>query len=274
MVCLLTLAGCSAPQLPGSDAGQATMLSVAFAKGGSYRYHLHLTLDGSANIVPGPDQTIEDDSTADVTWRVASVDASGNTTVDLMFGNVRSTVTGSLQSDVAATANATTGSQPSTIKVAPSGLIVSGAGTLHPSPGTSAPGVDQFLAVLPDHRVVPGDTWTTSVTLPGPPGLPATNFSTNSRFVRYDDLKTGRAAVVESRAVLPIDMTAEVGPGSGVPVRQHGAYTIDSTTWLDTRTHAIERTRSVQTSDVTTSISGAAAARSRYHLTQQFDLLP
>jgi hypothetical protein len=278
MLGLLTLAACSGPSVPSSDAGQATMLRVAFKQGGSYHYHYHLTLDGITSIGQGPDQPIKLDSSSDVAWRVTSVDAAGNTTIDITLDNLKTTVTGSMLPGSSTTTTTTSGSQHRTITVAPDGEIVSGGGVpeaaaaLAPFPGTSAPGVDQFLAVLPDHSVRPGDTWTKSVTLPGPPGQPGISFTTDNRFLRYDKLKTGQAAVVETRAVVPIDITNDLGqipqgvggtvgapplPQPGVKIHSQGTLSFESTTWFDTRTHVVEKTRSVDGSDVTTSISGA-----------------
>jgi hypothetical protein len=214
------------------------------------------------------------DSSTDVTWRVASVDAAGNTTIDLTLDNLKTTVTGGTLPVSSTTTTTTSGSQRRTMTVAPSGEIVSGgvtpgaAAALAPFPGTSAPGVDQFLALLPDHRVRPGDTWTRSVTLPGTPGQPGVSFTTDNRFLRYDNLKTGQAAVVETRATVPIDSTVDLGqvpqagagtpglPQPGVKIHSHGSYSFDSTTWFDTRTHVVEKTHSSNGSDVTTSVSG------------------
>lgn len=273
MIGLLTLAACALPGAPGSDTGSATMLMVAFKQGGSYRYHYHVTVTGTTGIGQGRDQPIKLDSSADVTWRVTSVDAAGNTTIDVTLDNFKTTMTGSLAPGSSTTSTTTSDSRHSTITVAPSGEIVSGgsslgaAAALSPFPGTSPPGTDQFLAVLPDHTVRPGDTWTRSVTLPGPPGQPGMSFTTDNRFVRYDDLKTGRAAVVETRASVPIDTTVDLGqlpPGAppaavpqlGYKVHSQGTLSFDTTTWFDTRTHVVERTRSVDSSDITTSISG------------------
>lgn len=272
----LTLAACSAPWAPGSDASRATMLYVAFVQ--SSRYHYHVTLEGTASVGQGSDRPIDIDSSANVTWRITGVDAAGNTTIDVALDNLRTTVTGSVLPGSTTTTTTTSGSQHRTITVAPSGEIVSGGGTLGaaadltPFPGISPPGADQFLAVLPDHSVKPGDTWSKSVTLPGPPGQPGITFTTSNRFLRYDTLKTGRAAVVETRADVPIDTTVDLGqPPAGVPgappspavpqpglkIQTRGTLSFDSTTWFDTRTHLVERTRSVTSSDMTTSLSGS-----------------
>ena len=255
------------------------MLRVAFKQGVSYHYHYHLTLNGSTSVGQSSDQRVKLDSSSDVTWRVSSVDAVGNTTFDLTLDNIKTTVTISMLPGSSTTSTTTSGSQHVTMKVAPNGEIVSGAGApgaaaaLAPFPGTSAPGADQFLAVLPDHSVKPGDTWTKPVTLPGPQGQPGISFTTDNRFLRYDNLKTGQAAVVETRAMVPIDTTDDLGqipqgpgvipgpppqPQPGVKIHSQGTLSIDSTTWFDSRSHIVEKTRSVDRSDVTTTISGAS----------------
>jgi hypothetical protein len=277
---LLTLVACSGPQAPGSGTAHATLLSVTFKQGSSYRYHYHLTVNGSTNIGQGTDQPLKIDSSSDVTWRVTSVDAAGNTAIDVTVDNLKTTVTSSVPPGATATTTTTTttsGPQHGTITVAPNGEIMSGgaapgaAAALAPFPGASAPGADQFLALLPDHGVQPGDTWTKSVTLPGPPGQPGISFTTDNRFLRFDNLKGGQAAVVETRAMVPIDMTEDLGqlpqgvgappgpppvPQPGVKIHSQGTLSFDSTTWFDTRTHIVDRTRSVDSSDITTTFSG------------------
>ena len=260
------------------------MIKVAFQKDQTYRYHYRSTLDGSVTMGQGSAFPIKADSSGDATWKVVSVDESGNTTVDLTLSNLKTSFTGSTGPGSTTTTTTTTTTQHIQFEVAPTGEIRAGGGLTVPPPvlaggtglGPGPPGTDQFLAVLPGRAVKPGDTWTKTFTRPAPFGQGSATYTTENRFLRYENLPSGRAAVIRTTVTVPLDSSIDlhqvgaVAGGSGSPppvpigvqmsgkVQVKGASTTDSTTWFDVKTDRVERTTAVDTIDETTTFEGTS----------------
>ncbi len=256
------------------------MIKVAFKKDQTYRYHYRSALNGSLTMGQGPALPIKADSSADAAWKIVSVDASGNTNVDLTLTNLKTSFTGSMVPGSTTTTTTTTTTQHVQFEVAPTGEILSGGGfsgppsALSSSQGLGLPGTDQFLAVLPGRPVKPGDTWTKTFTRPNPFGQSSITYTTENRFLRYENLKSGRAAVIQTLATMPLDVGTDLqkaiaaagGPASpppipvGVPVSGQihiqGTSSTDSTTWFDMKTDQVERMTTVDTTDQTTTFVG------------------
>lgn len=282
---LLVLGACSIWPAPSSSATQASTLKVAFKQADTYRYHYSSRLDATVALGQSPPLPIKADGSADATWKILSVDANGDTTVDVTLSNLKSTFTGSfLPGSTTTTTTTTTTTQHFQFKVAATGEIVSGGGppSVPPSmvplsPGLGLPGTNQFLATLPGRPVKPGDTWTKTITRPNPLGEGSITYTTDNRFLRYENLKSGRAAVIETTATVPEDFTVNlqmlaqvIGSSSNSPppalamptsgqLHVQGTSTTVSTTWFDTNTGQIEKMISVDTSDMTTSLMGASS---------------
>lgn len=277
---LLLLAGCSRSSPAGASTDQASTIKVAFKEDQTYRYHYHSVLNGSVTMGQGPALPLQADSSADATWKVVSVDASGNTTIDLTLTNLKTSFTGSILPGSTTTTTTTTTTQHSQFEVAPTGEIVSGGGPSGPpsalaiAQGLGPPGTDQFLAVLPGRAVKPGETWTKTFTRPNPFGPGSVTYTTENRFLRYENLKSGRAAVIHTTATLPLDVSIDLqkamsvtgGVASpppltiGVPisgqVHIQGTTSTDSTTWFDVKTDQVERMTTVDSTDQTTTFEG------------------
>jgi hypothetical protein len=256
------------------------MIKMAFQKDQTYRYHYRSTLNGSMTMGQGQALPIEADSSADATWKVVSVDENGNSTIDLTLANLKTSFTGSVVAGTTTTTTTTTTTQRFQFEVAPTGEIRAGGGlSVPPSAlagptGLGLPGTDQFLAVLPDRAVKPGDTWTKTFTRPVPFSQASATYTTENRFLRYESLPSGRAAVIETTATVPLDVSLDLqqvaaqagGPGGPPPapigvqvggqVHISGTSTTDSTTWFDVKTDRVERTKTVDTTDETTTFVG------------------
>ena len=277
-VVLLVLTACS--NSPTSQPDQASMIRIAFKEGDSYRYHYRSALQATMTMGQGAELPIKVDASADATWKVVSVDANGVTTVDLTLTNLKTTFTGSFPPGSTTTSTTTTTTQHIEFQVAPTGEIVSGGGPSGPpslfsmAQGLGPPGTDQFLAILPGHTVKPGDTWTKSFTRPNPSGQGSMTYTTENRFLRYDNLKSGRAAVIQTTATVPLDVTIDLqkvmsatgglasppplpiaAPVSG-QVHIQGTSSTDTTTWFDVRTDQVEKMTTVDSTDETTTFLG------------------
>ena len=276
---LLVLTGCSSAPAASSSTDQASMIKVAFKKDQTYRYHYRSTLNGSITAGQGPAAPIKAESSADATWKVVSVDASGNTTIDLTLTNLKTSVTGSMLPGSTTTTTTTTTRQHFQFEVAPTGEILSGGGSSGPpsalatAQGLGPPGTDQFLAVLPGRPVKPGDKWTKTFSRPSPFGQGSITYTTENRFLRYENLQSGRAAVIQTTATVPLDVSLDLQkaiagtggsvsppPGIGVPVSGQvhiqGMSSTDSTTWFDVKTDQVEKMTTVDNTDQTTTFVG------------------
>jgi hypothetical protein len=256
------------------------MIKVAFREAQTYRYHYRSALNGSLTMGQGTTLPIKADSSADATWKVVSVDAGGNTTVDMTLTNLKTSITGSMLPGSTTTTTTTTTTQHFQFEVAPTGEMVSGGGPSGPpsaltiTQGLGPPGTDQFLAVLPGRAVKPGETWTKTFTRPSPFGQGSITYTTENRFLRYENLKGGKAAVVRTTATMPLDIsidlqkaTAAAGGGTsppplpiGVPVSGQvhiqGTSSTDSTTWFDVKTDQVERITIIDDTDEITTFVG------------------
>lgn len=255
-----------------------------FKAGQTYRYHYTSTLDATMTMGSAPASPLKAEGSADETWKVVSIDASGNATIDQTLSNLKTTVTGSMPSGstTSTTTTTTTTTQHFQFQVTPAGEILSGGSTSVPplalamGQGLGPPGTDQFLAVLPDHPVKPGDTWTKTYTRASPFGQGSVSYATQNRFLRYEDLATGRAAVIQTTATLPLDLSTDLGqaaggpggaasppplptgsPGSGT-VSMQGTYKTNTTTWFDVKTDQVARMITADDIDQTTNFSGIA----------------
>ncbi|MBO0683722.1 MAG: hypothetical protein J2P45_11235 [Candidatus Dormibacteraeota bacterium] len=280
---LLALAGCStAPAGP----SRTSLMKVAynFKAGQTYRYHYTSTLNATMTMGSAPASPLKAESSADETWKVVSIDAGGEATIDETMSNLKTTVTGSMLSGSTSTTTnttTTTTTQHIQFQVTPAGEILSGGSTSVPplalatGQGLGPPGTDQFLAVLPDHAVKPGDTWTKTYTRSSPFGQGSVSYTTENRFLRYDDLPSGQAAVIQTTATQPLDLSTDLGqavggtggaapgplpagsPGSGT-VSMQGTYKTNTTTWFDVKTDQVARMITADDIDQTTNFSGIA----------------
>lgn len=278
----LVLGACITSPTPGSSSNQAAMLMVAFKQGDTYRYHYSSRLDGTITVGQSPQMPIKAEGSADATWNIVSVDPNGYSTVDLTLSNLKTSFTSSFPPGSTSTTTTTTTTQHFQFKVAHAGEILScGGPSVPPSPflpvqgGLGPPCTDQFLATLPGHPVKPGDTWTKTFTRSNPLGQGSITYTTQNRFLRYENLKSGRAAVIETTAEVPVDVTVDLGklmqgvastspsppafafPASG-QIHEQGTSTTVSTTWLDANTNQVEKVVTVDTSDMTTSLTGVS----------------
>ena len=256
------------------------MIRIAFKEGDTYRYHYRSALQATMTMGQSAEVPIKADASSDTAWKVVSVDANGVTTVDLTLTNLKTTFTGSFSPGSTTTSTTTTTTQHIQFQVAPTGEFVSGGGPSGPpSPlsveqGLGPPGTDQFLAILPGHSVKPGDTWTKSFTRPNPFGQGSMTYRTENRFLRYDNLKSGRAVVIETTATVPLDFTFDPqkamsatgglasppslplpAPVSG-QLHIQGTSSTDTTTWFDVKTDQVEKMTTVDSTDETTTFLG------------------
>jgi hypothetical protein len=236
-------------------------LNLALTPGEALRYHMTLDVSGItlAGTSPAP---AEDEIQADITWRVISVDGTGTATIvqvvtdPTMRSNGRSV---------------TLADPPSTkITVGADGQVRTGSGANLFPDGTAGPaqaGIARPLAFLPGYAVRPGDTWSTQVSQAF--WGSTLSYGATTTFLRLEPLGSVQAAVVESDATVPVDLTVKVVdfagalalPTSPIPKDATASYAgslTDTTTtsWIDPSTGSLLKTVSRGTFSLDLALKG------------------
>ncbi|HEY4028578.1 MAG TPA: hypothetical protein VGO86_19280 [Candidatus Dormibacteraeota bacterium] len=211
----------------------ARMLRLGYRAAAIHHFRYHSSITGDERSADGGQRQDNADTTADAAWRVVSVDAGGRATIDQTLSGVQPAVQGA------------TGAWRFTVE--PDGLVTPGVASRAMVPGTT-----QFLAILPQRPVRPGDGWTSDLSLPGPFGAAPTTLGAQSRFERYTGWRGVRVAVVSSRMTGPFDVTVTAGRRQ---MRYRGTVDSRSTTWLDPGTGRAVKVDSTVVSDFTAAAS-------------------
>ena len=246
---LLLVAGCGSLVGP-----KAHTLSLTYKAGDTYKYKLHTTSKQTVT-TGGMSLPVEFEISARESIKVRSVDKSGTADLELTLTDV------TYKSSLGGTTNTTT-TQPFTIdmQVASDGRLVSVEGNLLPT-GTpieafSGLGGGFFVsAVLPNHPVKPGDSWTKDYDQANTMGSGGLHITSTSTYLRNESLSGVNAAVVETKSTITIDMTYTEPAAS--PANQvsslsiKGTVTTDVTTWIDPDGHRVLKTHSTAADDAT-----------------------
>ena len=275
----------------GSFGAQAHTVSLAYKAGDTYKYGLHIVMKYTI-AAAGLSIPFNLDMSAKESIAVKSVDSSG--TADLII-----TVTGmSLKTAINGTTNTTTTTtaQSLDMKVAKDGRIISINGNLFAN--TSLGGVSGtqgglISAILPDHAVKPGDTWTKNFDQPTPFGTGSSHLTSNNTYLRDEN----NAAVIESKINGSLDMSIDpsaLSGQSGTPVVPStgaaggvqsisiaGTSTSDVTSWIDLSARRLVKTHSTGSVNATLTVNMAAGSTTpgltgplTFKGTQTLDLTP
>ena len=241
-----------------------TALALSFSPGQTRRYHMTVAMKASIAVGSGTQaQTVPFafDAAADVQWRVVAVDAAGTATVKVTTSNVSVSSNGQSQ---------TVPSPPAvTIHVSRDGRVASASGLTIVSGSERFPGLDgtdQISALLPDHAVKPGDTWSKSLTRTV---LGSTvSFRASGAYLRDERVGTVNAAVIQTKQTVPLRFAltgrdlASLLPGlrGVVPADARVAYSGQvagvSTTWVDPAGKKVLKTQGTGTFWIDIAIRG------------------
>ena len=246
--------------------GGGTALALSFAPGQTERYRIDMSFSGSMDAA-GRSTPFSMQVAETFSWKVASVDAGVATvemTVEQISGNVNGQPT------------APAPSAPVTLRIASDGRILTGGGfggidATDPI-GAVFDGTDQFVPLLPDHPVSPGDTWTKAYDQVLPFDMGRLHFSSTSHLLRYEPVDGVRAAVVTSRATLPMDMAidlrkvleslgqdADLPEGVNPSMTFGGGMDMRLTSWLDAAHGRVVRTAGTIDMHITIDMEGFPA---------------
>ena len=234
---------------------QPHTLSLAYKAGDSYVYKFHATSKQTANM-SGMSVPIELETSAKETVTVKSVDSSGTADLAITLSDMTlKTVTGGIT-------NTTTGlpSNSVDVKIKADGTVVSVDGSsvmaANPLAALSAIGGGFFItAVLPDHAVKVGDSWSKTYDQADPNSLVAVHITSSSKYLRDETVDNILTAVVETRSDGKIDFTGGDADKSAALGRlsMHGTFTTDVTTWIDTGARRVVKSHSTAHDNVTLS---------------------
>lgn len=279
----------------GTFGAQAQSISLAYKAGETFNYGFHLvmkyTIAASGMSIP-----LDMDLGAKETVSVKAVDSSGTADLSIDISNI------SVKTSMNGTTNTTTTKTGGTLemKVAKDGRVLSGNGDAFGS-STALPGMTGtqggvVSAILPDHPVKPGDTWTKTYDEPNPLGTGAIQATSNNTYLRDESVGSVKTAVVESKVTTSLDMTLDLSsmfgemptpPSTGAApgaktLSIKGTSKSDTTTWIDTSARDIVKTHSSGSVDATLTVNVPASSAATPGLsgpitftgTQTLDLTP
>jgi hypothetical protein len=279
----------------GNFGTQAQSISLAYKTGDTYKYGFHAVLKYTI-AASGMSIPLDMDLGAKETVTVKSVDSSGTADLSVDISNV------SIKMSMSGTTNTTTTNTGGTIemKVAEDGRVLSVNGNAFGStsalPGMTGTQGGVVSAILPDHPVKPGDTWTKSYDEPNPLGTSAIHATSHNTYLRDESVGSVKTAVIESKVNTNLDMKIDLSsmlgaagtpnPAGGAPgaetLSMTGTSNSDTTTWIDTSLRRIVKTHSTGSVNATLTVNIPAGSATTPGLsgpitlkgTQTLDLTP
>ncbi len=222
---------------------QPHTLSLAYKAGDTYKYRFHSSTKQTVTM-SGESLPTQIDIAANESVKVNSVDGSGTADLSITFSDF------TVKSVAAGVTNTTTGlpSNTTEVEIAADGTISSVAGNQiqsgNPLALFSGFGGGFFIsAVLPDHPVKPGDTWSKSYdqAMPSTFMSGSSHITSDSTYLRDETLNGVTAAVVETRSTGTIDAKGSPEAAGAPPgnITMNVDFTTDVTTWIDPGGHRI-----------------------------------
>ena len=252
----------------GSIGVQAQSISLAYKAGDTYKYGFHLvmkyTIAASGMSIP-----LDMDLSAKENITVKSVDSSGTADMSVAITDI------SVKMSMNGTTNTTTTPTGATIdmKVAKDGEVLSVNGSAFGN-NTTLPGMTGtqggiVSAILPDHPVKPGDTWTKTYDVPNPLSTTTIHATSDNTYLRDENVGSVKTAVIESKVNTNLDMKLDLSsmlgaagatpPAGAAPgaetISMTGTSKSDTTSWIDTSARRIVKTHSTGSVDATLTVN-------------------
>jgi len=253
----------------GATQAQAQTLSLAYSKGATYTYKVHMTLDETVDL-GAITEPLKVDMTATETQTVKSLDSTGiaDITISLTAVNIKTTVGG-----VSSTTTTTVPTED--VKVASDGRVlgINGLAFSGGSPFGAAGGGGTGSAIFADGTVKPGDTWTKDYDQTNPLGTGSIHVTSTSKYLRDETISGTQTAVVQTTINTPMNMTIDfstfgqmTGSNTTLPITGiqgmaiKGTQVADATTWLDAKAHRLVKSTMSSKIDATFSFVMSATS--------------
>jgi hypothetical protein len=246
----------------GSIGVHAQTISLGYKAGDVSKYALHMVLKYTVG-ASGMSIPIDLDVTAKEAVTVKSVDTDGTADLSIAISDI------ALKTSMNGTTSSTNTTKSGTIevKIAKDGRVLSVNGdalSRSAFPGLSGPQSGYVSAILPDHPVKPGDTWTKSYDAPNTIGTGAIHATSDNTYLRDEKVGSVNAAVIESKINTNLAMNLDIGSMLGQPdtstasggsLSMTGTSKSDTTSWIDVAGHRIVKTHSTGTVDATLNVT-------------------
>lgn len=237
----------------------AQALTLAYTKGATYHYTLHVTSSYSVNVGALSDPA-NLDMKAKEAVTVNSVDSAGvadvsvtftDTTMTLSMGNSKSKTTITQTQAMFPTLD---------VKIAADGRVLGVNGMSMSADLSFGGGMGNGIvsAVLPDNAVKPGDSWSKTYDQPGLLGGGTVHVTANSKYLRNETFHGVQAAVVETKSTLNIDVSDKMGGQTGGAASSFslkGTATSDVTSWIDPSAHRLLKSTMKGSTEMSISMS-------------------
>jgi hypothetical protein len=245
----------------GSNSG-GTAFALSLVQGQTYRYQMGLAFNG--NVSAGGQQIPFNMKAAEtISWKIDSLDQDGVANVTMSIEQLSATVNGVRSpSDLP---------PPVKIRVARDGRVLT-AGNIELAgqgdAGTLFPGSDQFIPLLPDHPVQPGDYWTKNFDQEFPFGAGHLHYITRNLYVRDEMVGDVNAAVISSSVKLPLDFSIDLSKlakaigqtggqvPSGAKMIFGGSADVTTLAWLDVQRGELVKSSGNGRIDMTVELKG------------------
>ena len=237
--------------------GGGVALALDMTKGQSMGYAMTLSMNGTLS-VEGQTQQIDARVSGHIAWKVASVDADGTATVELHLTKLAAR-SGSKSVKLKATTV--------TVKVSRDGRLLSGTDlSVLGRTQSGLPGGSQFMPILPDHPVKPGDSWSQGYQQSSDLGYGPIDIQATGTLIRFETDGGHRVAVVQTTENIPVHLTvkmSEVAKAMNLPnvpasakVTYSGSVNVQTYSWLDTSTSQLLKSSSDAKFNLTMVFSG------------------
>jgi hypothetical protein len=225
---------------------QTQTLSLIYKQGATYHYTFHMTIDFSVDTAFGT-TPMKYDITAKEATTVSSVDTKGVADLAVTLTDISLTITLANNPTTTSTGSKT---PPTRFRIGPDGQLISSNATtvLADNPMSVTGGGSVACALLPDHAVKPGETWSKAYDQPNGFGTWTAHETSNSVYLRDETFHGVRAAVVETTTMANIDTSIDVG---GSPETVKGTSSSDVTSWVDPGGHRLLKTSMRNDSHIT-----------------------
>jgi hypothetical protein len=241
----------------------ATTLALAFSKGGDMHARFSFSMDAEMTYRARSFPVVAQMS-GDVSVHVDDVDADGTASITETLSNLTISANGQ---------SVPPGPPLSiTLDITKDGDVLSSKGSTlfsAPTDGPAQIGSTQYSALLPDHAVEAGDTWTkTSRETVFGNSITSTSHGT---YLRDEQVGSVDAAVVQDRATVPMDFTIKLsdlaqlfqGDLGDIPpdaqIKYGGQMKMVTTSWIDTAAQRVLKTSGTSRYDISVDIEGFPA---------------
>ncbi len=215
--------------------GGGVALALEMPSGQRIGYTMTMSMQGTISIGNGS-QPVDVSAKGRIGWTVLSVDSDGVATVELRFDQM---------SVAAGGKSVKTKPTTVTVKISKDGRLLSGTDlSVFGREPSGLPGGSQFVPILPDHPVKPGDSWSEGYEQTNDLGYGSISISATGTLVNFEKDGGHKVAVVQTVETIPIHMTVDLsevanrfhigGIPAGSKITYSGSVNVQEYSWVDT----------------------------------------